>query len=207
MRASVAEAVEKAFPDRMVEIPDIDESYIWKMRPKLRKELRSLKKTRLLCERTCDGENLEDDLSLFGDDDWYGEDIEEDFDDEPFDGEDYFSSYFLFFLGMVGPQFEREFDVVGPSEDPDGGAMEYTSSGIIGWSVAVSVIVRYAMLVPNDFSQDEYGTSIPDIDHCVFDEDGREVPLEESYREILAWFIFGPFWVTASRAIPLPITG
>ena len=184
LRKDVQEALERLWPDGVVEmLIDSEESYFWKVYPKLTKALARIKGARLVHEREPDGEPVW----------WDGSDPEED----PPDDFGYSHSYHLFFLSPEGEAFTYDTEIeefVEPEFEEeelgeDGFEDELTVETVpgrarAGWSVAVSLLAPFAVIALDEMATFEDGsTREPGIEPHDFTEEGDSTETEEHFRK------------------------
>ena len=100
------------------------------------------------------------------------------------DSDDIQRSYTVFFLSPCGSGFDYplEQEVM----DEEGRPRSVGGAGRVGWAVAVSLVASYALMrVSSLESAHEQVTSFPDIERCFFDEEGRVVPADRVFLEML----------------------
>jgi hypothetical protein len=170
--ASVVAAIQKLWPEGVIEEFDRDESYFHSMRESLERDLRSIDGASLLWQ-TEEGENAAA------------------CDDEPAPEDEPWCSYHVFFLSPKGSEFhfddatERiDFDEdTGDELPPEACAGE----GWIGCSVGVSLAARFAAIALDSYSQFEDGSRhSPDIESCMYSvETGQPIDTDQYYRQTL----------------------
>ncbi len=146
LRAGVAETIERVFPGGVVDGPvDVELSYFTDVYPRLSTKLGRLKGASPAFERDPEGGpgwNVS----------WVRE--EEDYDDLSY-------SYYLFFLGLVGFDFDTEEE----SLDEDDVLRRVKGTGQAGCSVGVSLVAPVAKVVLQTMEDyEDGGYTIPDID-------------------------------------------
>jgi hypothetical protein len=178
-RRDVREAIERAFPDGVVEMAfDSDESYFWDVHPKLGAAIQRLKGARLVHEREAEGGPI-----------WFDDsDPEED----PPDDHVRPRSYHLFFVCPKGEAFTYECEIEslaepGWEEDSNGDEMPMETvagSGRTGWSVAVSLLAPFAVIILGDMETFEDGSiSEPSIESRGSAEAGQPIDEEAEFRK------------------------
>lgn len=178
LREDVREAVERAWPDGVVDMAfDSDESYFWDVYPKLAAAVQRIKGAQLVHEREPEGGPV-----------WFDHsDPEED----PPDDQERSRSYHLFFVCPEGEAFtyETEMESLGELAEEDEGENEWpmetvTGTGRTGWSVAVSLLARFAVITLSDMETFEDGsTSEPPIESLGFTEIGQRIDPEAEFRK------------------------
>jgi hypothetical protein len=184
LRPDVAAAIERAWPDGVIEMIDPEDSWFAKVHPKLVKAFQRIKGARLVTERP---ENIP--LLPYWDDD----------DDEhlyEYEGEEFPLSYHLFFVSPEGEPFTFETEsetTADPEYNDETGELEFdelntitvAGRGHIGWSVAVSLIAPVAVIALSEYSVYEDGTaSEPTLGGVGQDENGQPIDPETHFRQV-----------------------
>jgi len=181
LRPDVAAAIERAWPDGVIEMCfDSEESWFWDVHPKLAGAFHRLHGASLLYQHEAEETRS-----------WTDED---DDDDDPPCPEPS-RSYHLFFVAPQDDAFtfettteteaEPEFDEYGHQEfDSDAEMITVPGRGHTGWSVAVSLIAPFAAISLSDYAVFEDGSNWqPAIRRYVEDNDGNPVNPEDAFRE------------------------
>jgi len=177
LREDVREAIERAWPDGVVEMAiDSEESWFRDVYPKLASAIRRIKGAHLAHERESEPLPVWFDHS---DDDEYPPD-----DPEPS------RSYHLFFVCPEGDAFHYETEIEGIAEphwDGDEDESELpgetvAGSGRTGLAVAVSLIAPFAVINLSDMETYEDGSfSEPTIESHRFSETGQRIDPEAEF--------------------------
>lgn len=172
----IAAALADAYPDGVMDVV-WDEEAAAMERDRLHERLTKVAGAQLLYTSSTP---YDFSSSMMTDDDESWDDLGE----ETWDRDDIQHSYTLFFLSPSGSGFDYplEQDVVDEEDRPHpvGGA------GRVGWAVAVSLVASYALMrVSSLESAQEQVTSFPDIERCFFDGEGRVVPADRVFLEML----------------------
>lgn len=187
LRRELVDALSMAFPDGVVE-PLLDTFDMEVIEGEVRKELDGLEGAGLHYWRTLAGEESWHLPKGFDWEDpregeeWEGEEDREDGDE--MEGWEPETSYALFFLSPRGEGFQFEID--GEFMDEEGGLYPTKGVGRIGWAVAVSGIVPYALLrITSIDTEDYFGPSRPDLQSRYTDTAGRPMGEDEVFRDML----------------------
>lgn len=173
---SVIAAIEKLWPDGVIEVFDRDESYFRSMREPLERDLRSIDGTSLLWQ-TEEREN-----AAAWDDDW---------DDEPLPEDEPWCSYHVFFLSPRGNEFHFEDETERIDYDEDTGEElppeACAGEGWIGCAVGISLAAQFAAIAMDSYSQFEDGSwHPPDIGSCSYSEEtGQPIDTDQHYCQTL----------------------
>lgn len=182
LRKDVREAIERVWPDRVMDMTfDSEESYFRSLYRRLRRSLQRIEGARLLHEIEADGGPV-----------WFeGSDSDED----PPDDITSSRSYHLFFVSPEGNAFTYEteteeideealaetYEETGAIEEP---MMTVPGLGHTGWSVAVSLLAPFAVLTFGDMEVFENGsTSEPQIESYAENFNGGCIDPEENFRK------------------------
>jgi hypothetical protein len=184
LRADVREAIDRVWPDDIVELSfDPDESYFYEVHPKLLRAFRRIKNARPIYERDADGGPV-----------WWGQsDPEED----PPDEFERSRSYHLFFLSPEGEDFAFETEARGFAEpepldeELEEGEWEdrlietlISGTGRTGWVVGVSLVAPYAVIEFGEVKNFEDGSTVePEIDVDAESVQGEPLNAEEAFRK------------------------
>jgi hypothetical protein len=170
--ARVKRAIQRCWPDGVVEEFDESESYFQEIRDALRADLIGIRGASVLHETP-------DRAVTHWDDD--------DNDDEPEPPADYWQSYDVFFVALAGDEFEfeTETDAGLESEDEDTGPVQ--GRGWYGCVVAISLAAPVGAIQFSEYSEFEDGSSsIPDLVSGPYSEDtGETVDPDVEYRKAL----------------------
>ena len=167
----ILDAIHKAFPNGIVEMSiRFDESYLRDIYPKLKMELSRIEGAELSYERDAKGGPRGEESS----------DPEED----PPDWSEQCSSYNLFFVGLTDQRFQYEYESEEPDED--GNMHKVEGIGMIGCTVAVSLLAPYALIKLRCYERFEGGgETCPDIEHQIFSLEGGPIEMENHFRETM----------------------
>ena len=174
--AKLAAKISKCWPDGVIEEFDTDESYFHEKHWPLEQDLRKIQGASLLCQT----ESAE--RHSWDDDDG----------DLPAPGCDGFQSYHVFFVAPDDPGFHFE-DETESLADPDDPGAEQWPDGVVpgegwfGWAVGISLVARFAVFNPCQYSQYEDGTrAIPDVESFIYsDQTNERVETQLYYRKVL----------------------
>ncbi len=171
IRKDIAEAIRKAFPDGVIEMPtDFDGSYYWNIHPKLKPKISRIEGAALLYERDPKGGPVLDGKS--------------DPDEDTPGWSEQSSSYYLFSVGLRGDKFKYDTE----SEEPDENDIlqPVTGVGTIGCAVGVSLLAPFATIMLCCMENYESGGySCPDIEPCIFTIEGEVVDLDVHFEEFM----------------------
>lgn len=174
LRLDVLRALERAFPDGIVEPVWYEDSWLADAWDDLREEMARVPDASLLHDR-CPFIEIRWSIDM-GEDD---EDDPEAWDDPGWD--DLERSYGLFFLGPPGEAFRFESEMDVPTDEGEWRLAR--GFGRIGWIVAVSAVAPYALLRVRSLDTEDDVPLDPDIEQRMFDEEGRPVSEEDVLRE------------------------
>ena len=169
----VAVAIKECWPDGIVEEFATDESYFHEIRPRLARDLRTIRGASLLWHTEGDETAAR----------WHE-------DDEP-PPRDAWQSYHVFFLSPDGEEFHFEDETAGIEEPEDLQAeaeTKHPGEGWIGCAVGVCLAAPYAVINLCSYSHDEDGTvSAPDVESFIYSDNTNErVDTDLYHREILS---------------------
>lgn len=166
----ILDAIRKAHPYDTVEKPiGFDESYLKSVYEKLEKALSEIDGTELGYERDADGNEscpaLSGAATLSRWDDWH-------------------YSYHLFFVGLAEDRFRYLCDTLEPAEDGEERRVEGT--GMIGCTVAVSLLAPYALVKLRSLERySETSQTTPELDHPVYSLEGEPIEMQSHFRETM----------------------
>jgi len=185
LRKDVQEAIDRVWPDRIVEMPfDSDESYFHDVHATLSIAFTRIRHAQLVGEREAEVEAAW----------WDDSDPEEGLPDilEPS------RSYHVFFVSPDGEAFTYEteiesmeehefmtedFEEAGSGEDPPVGLAP--GEGRTGWVVAVSLLAPFAVVELGDVAAFEDGSrDEAEIESYTETADGKRIDLEEQFRKM-----------------------
>jgi hypothetical protein len=174
--AKLAAKISKCWPDGVIEEFDTDESYFREERWPLEQDVRKIQGASLLYQ------TKSEELHSWDDDDG----------DLPRSDCDEFQSYHVFFLAPDDPEFQFE-DETESLANPDDPEPEQWPDGVIpgqgwfGWAVGISLVARFAVFNPCQYSQYEDGTrDIPDVESFICcDQTNERMEKQLYYRKVL----------------------
>jgi len=173
----VAAAIKHCWPNGVVEEFATDESYLHDIRPRLERDLRSIRGASLLWQTE------EEEIGARWD---------EDQNDEPPPGDEW-QSYCVFFLAPEGKEFHFEDETAGMEEAEDPEEEEwaettYPGEGWIGCAVGICLAAPYAVINLCSYSRYDDGTmSTPDVESFIYSAKTHErVDTDQYHREILS---------------------
>jgi len=183
LRKDVLEAIERIWPDGLVEMTfDSEESYFWDIQTRLTRALQRIEGTDMLHEREAEGEPIWNEGA--------------DRDEDPPDDFTYSRSYHLFFVSPRGAAFAFETEIEGVDEEAlaeefdeprrmDPPMKSIPGQGRTGWSIAISLLAPFAVVSLNDMLAFEDGsTSEPGIEPCALTQEGEPIAgLEAQFRK------------------------
>jgi hypothetical protein len=165
----IAEAVERAWPNGLVEMIDLDEAPFWDTYPALKARLSRISGSDLLYEREPRGGPRWNEGA--------------DPDKDPPSWSDPTRSYHLFFLSPSDPGCSFGTDTVEPDED--GVERRFEGEGRVGHTVAVSLAAPFALVALSQYETFENGSrSEPGIELQVFNLEGKRLDAEQHYLEM-----------------------
>ncbi len=165
----IVEAIQRAWPDGVVEMIDLDKVPVWGSYSALKARLARIAGSELVYEREAEGGPRWNE----------GSDPHED----PPDWSEPTRSYHLFFLSPSDPRYSFDTETLEPDED--GVEQRFAGQGRVGHTVAVSLAAPFALVALNQFETFENGSrSEPGIDFQVFDLEGKRLDAEEHYLEL-----------------------
>ena len=167
----IVEAIRKAWPDGVIEMPaDTGEAPFRDIYPTLKAGLSHIEGSAIFYEHEPQGR------PQWGEGSDSGEEPPE-CDEEP-------RSYHVFFLSPLDDRFQFESETIEPDEA--GVEQRFPGEGRTGCVVAVSLAAPWAVVRLDEMELFETGSrSEPDVDPHIFSLDGRELDLEEYYREMV----------------------
>ena len=183
MREDVKEAIDRVWPDDIVEMSsfDTEESYFYDVHPKLLRAFQRIKNVHPVHEREADPDPV-----------WFdGSDPDED----PADHFETSRSYHLFFVSPEGKDFafETEIETIAEPEFIDEESkedeweetlVEVRGTGRTGWSVAVSLVAPFALIKFGEMTSFADGsTSEPQIESFGETAPGESIAPEEHFRK------------------------
>jgi hypothetical protein len=182
LRDDVREAIERAWPDGVVEMAiDSEESWFTVVYPKLASALRRIRGAQLVQEQEPHPEPA-----------WFHDSDDEDEEDFPPDDLEPSRSYHLFFVCPEGEAFSYATEIETFAEpdwdrDEDGSesAREVVAgTGRTGWSVGVSLLAPFAVITLSDMSTFKDGSSSePSLEPQAFTETGQRIDPEAEFRK------------------------
>lgn len=165
---SIAEAIDQAWPDGVVEMIDTDEAPFWDTYSALRARLSRIPGSDLVYERKAAGGPRWEEGS--------------DPDEDPPEWSEPTRSYHLFFLSPSGQRFCFDTETIEPDEE--GVERRFAGQGRIGHTVAVSLVAPFALVALDEFETFENGSySEPGVEGHLFELDGKRLDLEPHYLE------------------------
>jgi len=166
----LADAIRKARPDGIIDMPDMDDAPFWGVYPKLKTRLSRIPGTAVLYEREPHGGPQWSEAS----------DPEED----PPDWDEESRSYYLFFISLLDDRFRFETDTIEPDEEDV--EQRFQGEGRIGCVVGISMVAPFAVVTLDQMEVFENGSrSEPSVEPHIFGLDGRNLNMEEHYREMV----------------------
>lgn len=191
LRQDVRKAIERAFPENVVEMlysNEDGETWFSEVEESLGEDLRTVNGVALFCERGPDERSCP-----------AGYYFDDDEDDEEWPPErDNSRSYHLYFLSPAGKDFQFETETedcyVEPAdgdeysmEEPEWETERVAGQGRLGWSVAVSMVAPFAVIALSESVTYENGeVRPPGIERCGEAGDGMPLAdLEAALRERL----------------------
>lgn len=172
LREDVREAIERAWPDGVVEMAiDSEESWFQDVYPKLASALRRVRGALLVHEK----EPRQEPESSHDSDDH---------DEEEFPPEDLepSRSYHLFFVCPEGEAFHYATEIEEGSESP---REEVAGTGRTGWSVCVSLLAPFGVVTFSDMLTFEDGSeSGPSLEPYAFTETGDRIDPKAEFRKL-----------------------
>ncbi len=165
----IAGAIERAWPDGVVEMIDLDEAPFRDKYPALKARLSRISGSELVYEREPEGGPR-----------WHeGSNPHED----PPDWSEPTRSYHLFFLSPSDPRCSFGTETVEP--DQEGVERRFEGEGRVGHTVAVSVVAPFALVALNQYETFENGSrSEPGIELHVFDLEMKRLDAERHCLEL-----------------------
>ncbi len=177
----IVEAIQRAWPDGVVEMIDLDAVPAWGSYSALKARLSRIPGSDLTYHREAAGGPRWNEGSDPGED--------------PPDWSEPTRSYHLFFLSPSDPRCSFDTETLEPDED--GVERRFAGQGRVGHTVAVSLAAPFAIIALNEFETFENGSrSEPGIHFEVFDLDGKRLDPEEHYLEM---FGKGPMGILADQ--------
>jgi hypothetical protein len=165
----IAEAIERVWPDGVVEIIDVEEAPFWDTYPALKARLSRIHGSELVYERKAAGGPRWDE----------GSDPHE----EPPAWSEPTRSYHLFFLSPSDPRYSFDTETIEPDEA--GVEQRFDGQGRIGHTIAVSLVAPFALVALDEFETFENGSrSEPGVAGHLFDLEGKRLDLESHYLEL-----------------------
>jgi hypothetical protein len=165
----IAEAIERAWPDGVVEMIDPDEAPFRDTYPALKARLSRISGSDLVYEREAKGGPRWDE----------GSNPHED----PPDWNEPARSYHLFFVSPSDRHCSFDAETLEPDEE--GVERRFEGQGRVGHTVAVSLAAPFALVALNQYETFENGSrSEPGIELQVFDLEGRRLDAERHCLEL-----------------------
>jgi len=165
----IVEAIQRAWPDGVVQMIDLDEVPAWGSHSALKTRLSRIAGSELVHEHQAGGGPRWNEGSDPGED--------------PPDWSEPTRSYHLFLLSPSDPRCSFDTETVEPDED--GVERRFAGQGRVGHTVAVSLAAPFALVALNQFESFENGSrSEPGIDFQVFELDGKPVDAARHYLDL-----------------------
>lgn len=166
----IAEAIERLWPDGVVEMIDLNEAPFWDTYSALKARLSRIPGSDLVYEREAAGGPRRDE----------GSDPHAD----PPGWSEPTRSYHLFFLSPSGQRFSFDTETLEPDEA--GVERRFEGRRRIGHTVAVLLVAPFALVALDEFETFENGSrSEPSLEGHLFDLEGKRLYLERHYLELL----------------------
>ncbi len=163
------DAIERAWPESVVEMIDLDEAPLRKACGTLKVRLSRIPGSDLVFERDAAGGPRWGDTA--------------DPDEDPPEWDEPARSYHLFFLSPKDRRYSFDTETVEPNDE--GIEQRFAGQGRIGHMVAVSLVAPFALVAIDQFEAFESGSySEPSIEGHLFDLDGTRLDMERHYMDV-----------------------